>query len=73
MEGNVGIGVSGAGEKLEVAGNIKGTRLLAYGAGANSTNTAVGLDSLLNNTSGTNNTALGSSALYTNQAGYLNV
>jgi len=55
-----------------------GTDLTVYGitvgrgAGAVSTNTAVGASALVANTSGTENTAVGNIALYLNQAGAIN-
>lgn len=71
--GKVGIGLTTVPtQRLEVIGNIKGDRFLGYGAGGNSFNSAVGLDALLNNTTGFANEANGYFALTSNTMGYGN-
>ena len=70
--GNVGIGTSAPAEKLDVIGQIKGERILAFGSGGNSTNFAGGHASLFNNTTGIFNTATGRTSLYNNTTGNYN-
>jgi hypothetical protein len=72
--GNVGIGTSSPTKKLEVANSdalIYGLTV-GRGAGAVSTNTAVGASALNANTSGARNTAIGYNSLLANQTGGLN-
>lgn len=64
--GSVGIGVNTLTQKLEVAGNIKGDRFIGYGGGAITNNSAVGVNSLLSNTTGVGNTANGVDSLRSN-------
>jgi len=65
--GNVGIGTSSPAKKLDVNGDasIYGITV-GRGAGAVSTNTAVGASALAANTTGSSNTAVGSEALLVN-------
>lgn len=66
----VGINNIAPTERLDVAGNIKADRLIAYGAGGITTNVAIGPNSLSNNiTGGTSNIAIGSAALQNNTTG----
>lgn len=72
VNNRVGIGTSTPAQQLEVIGNIKGDRFIGYGAGGVSSNSAVGLNALYSNTTGSNNTANGYGALYSNTTGYGN-
>lgn len=70
----IGIGTATPSKTLEVAGEMKGTRVIAYGGGGLSSNTAVGESSLANASNiGTNNLALGFSTLQSNSTGSSNV
>jgi hypothetical protein len=69
--GNVGLGTSSPGAKLDVSGAdalIHGITV-GRGGGFQQSSTAIGLYSLGLNTSGTNNTAVGNSTLTSNQGG----
>jgi hypothetical protein len=70
--GNLGVGTIAPTQKLEVAGNIKGDRFIGYGAGGVTSNSAVGLDSLMANTTGYYNSAFGFRSLEGNTTGYYN-
>ncbi|MEO0127982.1 MAG: tail fiber domain-containing protein [candidate division WOR-3 bacterium] len=82
VSGNVGIGTTGPGAKLDVAGHIWQTStgqsvFLGQGAGQNddltyNNNVFVGYQAGYNNTTGYDNTALGFRALYSNTSGYYN-
>ena len=65
--------LSTGGPSWDASGNLSATRLLAYGAGGNPRNMAIGYLSLNANTSGTNNTAVGYLALYANTTGSYNL
>lgn len=69
----LGLGTTTPTKTLEVVGEIKGTRMIANGAGAVSSNTAIGENSLAANTSGNNNLANGFSTLQANTTGSNNV
>jgi hypothetical protein len=72
--GNIGIGVSEATARLEVAGGdakINGITV-GLGSGAVTSNTVVGQQALYNNVSGFSNTVYGNNALYSNNSGYDN-
>ncbi len=69
----IGIGTATPSKALDVAGEIKGTRVMAYGSGGINTNTAIGENSLLNTSSGSNNLAVGFSTLQSNSTGSSNV
>lgn len=70
IQGNVGIGTTSAARKLDVNGDasINGV-IVGIGGGNNTTNTLVGANSLVANTSGSVNTAIGASALSSNTTG----
>jgi len=79
--GNFIIGTSpvDAGFRLDVQGTFRSTLdaninglTVGKGGGNNANNTAVGFESLLNNTTGFNNTAIGYQALKPNTTGFLN-
>jgi len=77
--GNVGIGTSSPAVKLDVVGAISSTTdatlsgvRVGKGAGAISTNTALGSGALNSNTTGTSNTASGVNALQNNTTGSSN-
>lgn len=53
-------------------GTVTADKLVAYGAGGVTSNTAIGLGSLALNTTGTSNTAIGRDALYYNIVGNYN-
>jgi hypothetical protein len=57
---------------VTATGQATALRLVAYGAGAVTSNSAVGANALLNNTIGYYNTANGAVALYSNTIGYYN-
>ena len=75
--GNVGIGTSSPGEKLDVVGHIDssdsykldGVTVLSN---PGTENIFVGTDAGANHTSGQNNSAMGYNALYSNSTGHLN-
>lgn len=69
----VGINTIAPTQSLEVNGNIKGDRLLAYGAGGVVTNVAIGPNTLPINTTGNGNVAIGSATLESNISGIGNV
>lgn len=56
----------------KVSPNFGATQVVAYGSGGITTNTAIGLDSLISNTTGASNIAVGSQALRYNLSGGLN-
>jgi hypothetical protein len=81
--GNISIGYGGsptdAGFKVDISGTFRSTLdaninglTVGRGGGSNANNTAVGFESLLNNTTGFNNTAIGYQALKPNTTGFLN-
>jgi hypothetical protein len=80
--GNVGIGTNNPSAPLEVSGRVSqiglgNSTFFGQDAGkvddaTNNYNVGLGLDSLLNNTSGYENTALGTGSLLTNTTGYDN-
>ena len=71
--GNVGIGTSSPSAPLDVNGDAEINGLtVGRGSGGVSSNTAVGSDALVSNTTGDNNTASGYSALYSNTTGSTN-
>jgi hypothetical protein len=71
--GNVGIGTSSPAAKLDVNGDASISGLtVGRGAGAVSSNTAVGTSALLSNTSGASNSAFGTGALSSNTTGGTN-
>jgi hypothetical protein len=57
---------------VTATGQATALRLVAYGAGAVTTNSAVGANALLSNTTGANNTANGMNALLSNTTGSQN-
>lgn len=63
--GNVGIGATNPGAKLDVSGSGKATLFYAHGTGGVATNTAYGLNALNASTTGASNTAIGVNALQT--------
>ncbi|MEY2702200.1 MAG: hypothetical protein RLY43_833 [Bacteroidota bacterium] len=70
----IGIGTSTPTKTLDVAGEVKATRILAFGAGGINSNVAIGESSLASATnSGGNNLAVGFSTLQTNSSGDNNV
>lgn len=69
----LGLGTTTPTKTLEVVGEIKGTRMIANGTGAVSSNTAIGENSLAANTTGNNNLANGFSSLQANTTGSNNV
>jgi hypothetical protein len=70
----IGIGTAAPSKTLDVAGEVKGTRLLAYGAGGINTNVAVGENSLASaSNSGVYNLAVGATSLQENTTGSNNV
>ncbi len=74
VNNRIGIGTATPIKTLEVLGEVKGTRLLAYGAGGINSNVAIGENSLANaSNSGSNNLAIGFSSLQTNSSGDNNV
>ncbi len=74
VNNRIGIGTATPSKTLEVLGEVKGTRLLAYGAGGYNSNTAIGDNSLANvNNTGTNNIAIGIASLQLNSSGTNNV
>jgi hypothetical protein len=74
VNNRIGIGTAAPAKTLEVIGEIKGTRLLAYGAGGLNTNVAIGENSLANaSNSGNYNLALGAASLQANTSGSSNV
>jgi trimeric autotransporter adhesin len=70
--GNIGIGTTTPTAKLDVVGNIRGTRFVGYGNVGNSTNSAVGESSLASITTGTSNSANGNGSLQNTTAGVSN-
>jgi hypothetical protein len=68
----VGIGTATPGAALDVNGEARATRLLAYGAGNLSSNTAIGTNSLSSNTTGFLNTGVGQFSLQNNTTGFQN-
>jgi hypothetical protein len=70
--GNIGIGTTTPTTKLDVVGNIRGTRFIGYGNGGNSTNSAVGESSLASITTGTSNSANGNGSLQNTTVGVSN-
>lgn len=74
--GNVGIGTFTPSKKLEVSGSDALINGITVGIGSgnnnNNNNTAVGYETLKDNTSGTRSTAIGSQSLYKNTDGYQN-
>jgi hypothetical protein len=73
VNNRIGIGTAAPTKTLDVFGEVKGTRVIAYGSGGISSNTAIGENSLLYTSSGSNNLAVGSSALQANATGSSNV
>jgi hypothetical protein len=71
--GNTGLGFENPIKKLEVNGEIKGLRLIAYGPGNVNTNTAIGEQALNIINTGNFNTAIGSNSLMVNSIGNNNV
>jgi hypothetical protein len=71
---NVGIGTTSPSAKLEVAGGDAKINSITIGIGGGGilSNTAIGSNSLLGNTIGTDNTAVGAAAMYSNTVGYVN-
>ena len=65
----IGIGTATPGTALDVIGEAKATRLLAYGPGNLSSNTAIGSLSLNSNTTGADNIAIGANSLSSNTTG----
>ena len=72
--GNVGIGITNPGAKLDVSGDALINSIKAGRGGGNQlTNTAFGYQTLDSNFSGSNNVAVGYRALYVNSSGLYNV
>jgi hypothetical protein len=70
----IGIGTATPTKTLDVAGEMKGTRVIAYGGGNISSNTAIGESALANvSNTGGNNLAVGFSTLQSNSTGTSNV
>ena len=70
--GNTSITATTLSGNVTTNGQVTALRLIAYGAGGVTSNTAVGLNALNSNTTGDNNTANGIQALYSNTTGNSN-
>jgi hypothetical protein len=74
VNNRIGIGTATPTKTLDVAGEVKGTRVLAFGAGGISSNVAIGESALANaSNTGSNNLAVGFSTLQSNSTGSSNV
>jgi len=74
FNGNIGIGTSTPGAKLEIAGDAKINILtVGLGGGSITTNSAFGFNALYHNATGIENCALGNESMFNNTTGNYNV